>query len=53
MLDTQTMKNELTYRSASVRRILSLALATALIVIAGGCMVLTRSLNPASDHSHF
>jgi len=30
------MKNEVTYRSASVRQILSLAIAAALIVIAGG-----------------
>jgi HEAT repeat protein/outer membrane protein assembly factor BamD (BamD/ComL family) len=36
MLHTQTMKNEVTYRSASVRQILSLAIAAALIVIAGG-----------------
>jgi HEAT repeat protein/outer membrane protein assembly factor BamD (BamD/ComL family) len=42
MLHTQTMKNEVTYRSASVRQILSLALATALIVIAGGLV------NPAA-----
>lgn len=36
MLDTQIMKNEVTYRSANGRQILSLALATALIVVAGG-----------------
>src|SRR5258707_843689 len=36
MLDIQTMKTEMTYRSASVRQILSLAIAAALIVIAGG-----------------
>src|SRR6266436_4378415 len=36
MLQTQTMKNEVTYRSASARQILSLAIAAALIVIAGG-----------------
>ncbi len=36
MLDIQTMKNDMTYRSASVRQILSLAIAAALIVIAGG-----------------
>ncbi len=36
MLHTQTMKNEVTYPSASLRRILSLAIAAALIVIAGG-----------------
>jgi HEAT repeat protein/outer membrane protein assembly factor BamD (BamD/ComL family) len=36
MLHTQTMKNEVTYRSASVRQMLSLAIAAALIVIAGG-----------------
>jgi HEAT repeat protein len=36
MLHTQTMKNEVTYRRASVRQILSLAIVAALIVIAGG-----------------
>jgi HEAT repeat protein/outer membrane protein assembly factor BamD (BamD/ComL family) len=36
MLDTQTMKNQVTFGSASVRQILSLAIAAALIVIAGG-----------------
>jgi tetratricopeptide (TPR) repeat protein len=36
MLHTQTMKTEVTYRIASVRQILSLAIAAALIVIAGG-----------------
>lgn len=36
MLHTQTMKNEVNYRSASVRQILSLAIAAALMVIAGG-----------------
>jgi TolA-binding protein len=36
------MKNEVTYRSASVRQMLSLALAAALIVIAGGLV------NPAA-----
>ncbi len=36
MLHTQTTKTEVTYRSASVRQILSLAIAAALIVIAGG-----------------
>ena len=34
MLDTQIMKNEVTYRSANVRQMLSLALVTALIIIA-------------------
>ena len=42
MLYTQTMKNEVTYRSTSVRQILSLAIAAALIVIAGGLV------NPAT-----
>jgi HEAT repeat protein len=42
MLHTQTMNTEVTYRSASVRQILSLALVTALIVIAGGLV------NPAA-----
>src|SRR5260370_34082619 len=42
MLDIQTMKTEMTYRSASVRQILSLAIAAALIVIAGGVV------NPAA-----
>jgi HEAT repeat protein/ElaB/YqjD/DUF883 family membrane-anchored ribosome-binding protein len=42
MLDIQTMKNQVTYRSASVRQILSLAIAAALIVIAGGLV------NPAT-----
>ena len=36
MLDIKTMKNEVTYRSASLRQILSLAISAALIVIAGG-----------------
>ena len=36
MLQTHTKKNEVNYRSASVRQILSLAIAAALIVIAGG-----------------
>ena len=36
MLQTQTMKNDVTYRSASLRRILLLAIAAALIVVAGG-----------------
>src|SRR5258708_9321322 len=36
MLDINTMRNEVTSRSANVRQILSLALATALIIIAGG-----------------
>jgi HEAT repeat protein len=36
MLHTQTKKNEMTYRSTSARQILSLAIAAALIVIAGG-----------------
>jgi TolA-binding protein len=36
MLHTQTRKNEVTYRSASLRQIFSLAIATALLVIAGG-----------------
>src|SRR6266446_1067506 len=36
MLQTQTMKNEVTYRSASARQILSLAIVAVLIVIAGG-----------------
>ena len=36
MLYTQTMKNEVIYRSAFVRQILSLAIAAALMVIAGG-----------------
>jgi HEAT repeat protein/outer membrane protein assembly factor BamD (BamD/ComL family) len=35
MLHTQTMKNDVTYRSASVRRILSLAIA-AVLIVAGG-----------------
>ena len=35
-MHTQTMKTEVTYRSASVRQILSLAIVAALIVIAGG-----------------
>jgi len=42
MLQTQTMKNEVTYRSASARQILSLAIAAVLIVIAGGVV------NPAA-----
>ena len=42
MLHIQTMKNEVTYRSASVRQILSLALAVGLIAIAGGLV------NPAA-----
>jgi len=36
MLQTHTKKNEVNYRSASVRQILSLAIAAALIIIAGG-----------------
>lgn len=36
MLHTQTMKTEVAYRSASVRQILSLAIASALIVMIGG-----------------
>ena len=36
MLQTQKMKNEITYQSASLRQILSLAIVSALIVIAGG-----------------
>src|SRR5882724_8122903 len=42
MLHTQTMNTEVTYRSASVRQILSLAIAAVLIVIAGGVV------NPAA-----
>lgn len=42
MLQTQTMKNEVTYRSASARQILSLAIAAVLTVIAGGVV------NPAA-----
>jgi HEAT repeat protein len=38
MLQTLTMKTEVTYRSASARQILSLAIAAALIVIAGGAV---------------
>ncbi len=36
MLHTQTMKNKVTYRNASARQILSLAIAAALIVVAAG-----------------
>src|SRR5260370_36116082 len=42
MLDIQTMKNEVTYRSALARQILSLAIVAVLIVIAGGVV------NPAA-----
>src|SRR6266852_2209643 len=36
MLHTQIMKDKVNYRSASVRQILSLAIAAALVVIGGG-----------------
>jgi HEAT repeat protein len=52
MLDIQTMKNEVTYRSANVRQILSLALAVALIVIAGGFVNSAEAQKLKSDKTN-
>ncbi|HVS80278.1 MAG TPA: HEAT repeat domain-containing protein [Pyrinomonadaceae bacterium] len=48
MLHIQTMKNEVTYRSAS-RRTLSLAIAAALIGIAGGFVSQTAAQKPSKS----